>query len=331
MGKDSTAWQLRARRLVGSRATFPVGPKDDFDWAKACLELEQLITCWADQGQLVDRRTLGDELEREQLRERERAEQDGQQIGEGQEDGGEDEIEGVGVIGQEVAYGADEGVEVALEVEDDEVQPNNGEDQIARLGEVLEERLDDDAAPLMEEEREDGMGLEADYFEYLERPSNQGNGRQGQIGQHQSPRSPSPPPALEYMTLPSDHIAQVNSLLLLGGEGKVCATASRDWNVKLWDLQAQPESMLLYTLGRRGDFSTHRGWVWRLTSLGSMLASGGFDKTVRLWDLEAGGAHMGLIEAGAAVHSMSWQPDLLLVGTYDKRVSMYDTRGEGLS
>ncbi|XP_070837950.1 F-box/WD repeat-containing protein 9 [Chaetodon trifascialis] len=333
VGKDSTAWQLRAHRLIGSRAGFPVGPREDFDWPSACLEMEQLITCWTGQGQLVARRTQEDEEEREQARPQERARHDGELAAEGQEDGREDEIEGVGVVAQEVAYGVDEGMEVAMEGEEGKMQPIVGGDQLAGLREALEERLADDAAALMEE-RDHGMAFDADEGqdgalnnrEDLPDPRNIGNGREVEMEQHQSPRSPSPPPALECITLPSGHIAQVNSVLLVGGEGAVCATGSRDWNVKLWDLQTGSGGTLLHTLGRQGDFSTHRGWVWCLASQGPLLASGAFDSTVRLWDLQAGGAERGLIRAGAAVLCLSYQTDVLLAGTFDKRVSLYDTR-----
>ncbi|XP_033499983.2 F-box/WD repeat-containing protein 9 [Epinephelus lanceolatus] len=335
VGKDNTAWQLRARRLIGSRAGFPVGPREDFDWPSACLEMEQLITCWTGQAHLVARQTQEDAGERDQVRQQQRAGQDGEAIAQAQEDGREDEVEGVGVEAQEVAYGVDEGMEVAMEGEDEEMQPIiAGGDQLARLREEFEERLEDDAAALMEEERDRAMvfgGNEGqdgafNHQEDLVDPRNLGNGRQGAMEQRQTPRSPSPPPALECITLPSGHIAQVNSVLLVGGAGAVCATGSRDWNVKLWDLQAGPSGTLLHTLGGQGDFSTHRGWVWCLASQGPLLASGGFDSTVRLWDLQAGGAERGLIRAGAAVLCLSCQTDVLLAGTFDKRVSMYDTR-----
>lgn len=337
VGKDSTAWQLRARRLVGSRAGFPVGPREDFDWPSACLEMEQLITCWTGQAHVVARQTQQDEEEREQMGQQQRAGQDEEPVAEGQEDEQEDEVEGVGVVAQEVAYGVDEGMEMAMQGEDGEMQPIGGLDQLARLGEALEERLENDAAALMEEERDHRMVFDADggqdgalnHREHLADPRNLGNGRQLQMEQCQLPRSPSPPPALERITLPSEHIAQVNSVLLVGGEGKVCATGSRDWNVKLWDLQTGCGGTLLHTLAGQGAFSTHHGWVWCLASQGPLLASGGFDSTVKLWDLQAGGAERGLIRAGAAVLCLSYQPDVLLAGTLDKRVSMYDTRGEG--
>lgn len=323
VGKDSTAWQLRARRLIGSRGSFPVGPREDFDWPTACLEMEQLITCWTGDMQHVASKTQEDKMERDQERP-----QEGQVDAERQEDGGE-EGDGVGVAAQEVAYGADEGMEVAVEGEDGEMQPNFDGDQIGRLREELINRLDDGVEALMEE---DGVAVQAEvrqnadlrHPEELEDPRNRG--RPVEMMQPQPSRSPSPPPALEHITLPSGHIAQVNSVLLLGGEGAVCATGSRDWNVKLWDLRAGSSGALLYTLAKQGDFSTHRGWAWCLASEGPLLASGGFDSTVRLWDLQAGGADRGLIKTGAAVLCMSCQTDVLLTGTFDKRVSMYDTR-----
>lgn len=336
VGKDSTAWQLRARRLIGSQASFPVGPREDFDWPNACLEMEQLITCWTNQAHLVARQTQEDEEKREQLRQQQqRAGQDGEPVVEGEEEGGEDEVEGVGVAAQEVAYGVDEGVEEAIEGEDGEMQPVVGGDQLVRLREELEERLEDDAAAFMEEERDHRMVFDADEgqdgaLNHQEDPRNLGNVRQVDMMQHQTPRSPSPPPALECISLPSGHIAQVNSVLLVGSEGAVCATGSRDWNVKLWDLKADSSGALLHTLGGHGDFNTHRGWVWCLASQGPLLASGGFDSTVRLWDLQASGAKRGLIRAGAAVLCLSCQTDVLLAGTFDKRVNMYDTRGEGV-
>ncbi|XDV12480.1 hypothetical protein PO909_001149 [Leuciscus waleckii] len=46
IGEDRLMWQLRAQKLSGPKALFPVGPKEDFDWSQACLEMEQLIGCW---------------------------------------------------------------------------------------------------------------------------------------------------------------------------------------------------------------------------------------------------------------------------------------------
>ncbi|KAM9844130.1 F-box/WD repeat-containing protein 9 [Aulostomus maculatus] len=328
--KDRTAWQVRARRLVGPRATFPVGPKEDFDWSTACLEMEQLITSWTGQVHLLDRQTQVDEEERERGRERRR-----EPVADQQEDGADDVIDEGGVAVQEVANGADGRMGVVLEGEDGDLQPAEGGDQLARLREELEERRDDNAEALLGGERDhrvvyddddDDAHQDLNRQEDFANPRLQGDGRNVVVQQCQPPRSPSPPPAMECTTLPSSHIAQVNTVLLVGDGGKICATGSRDWNVKLWDLQADCASMLLHTLGAQGHFSTHLGWVWCLASEGPLLASGGFDSTVRLWDLQACGAERGLIRAGAAVLCLSFQRDVLLAGTFDKRVSMYDTR-----
>uniref|UniRef100_A0A1A7X440 F-box and WD repeat domain containing 9 n=1 Tax=Iconisemion striatum TaxID=60296 RepID=A0A1A7X440_9TELE len=316
VSKDSTAWQLRAQRLIGSRASFPVGPRENFDWPTACLEMEQLISRWTKEMQHKAKQSQEDEEDRNLEQGR------GANVG-GQEDAA-DEVGGVGVVAQEVAYGADVGMESVRE--DVEMQPVLDGDQMARLRIELEDQLEDGA--LMEDGQ---VALNADVGQKAALRDhnafmNQDNGEQAEGMEHQAPRGPSTPPALECITLPSSHNALVNSVLLLGGEGALCATASRDWDVKLWDLQAGSNGMLLYTLGRQGDFSTHRGWVWCLASEGPLLASGGFDSTVRLWDLQAGGADRGLIRTGAAVLCLSCQTDVLLAGTFDKRISMYDTR-----
>lgn len=148
--------------------------------------------------------------------------------------------------------------------------------------------------------------------------------------EEERPASPCPPGAMERLSLPSGHIAEVNTLLLVGGEGAVCVSGSRDRNVNLWDLRQGTRGTLVRTLGSQGLFSTHQGWVWSLAARGPLLASGSFDSTVRLWDLEAGGAERGLIRTKAAVLCLACpSDDVLLVGTYDKKVSIYDPRDAG--
>lgn len=303
VGKDNTAWQIRARRLTGSRVNFPVGLKDEFDWPTACLEMEQLIAYWTDQAHLLARQSQEQADERE--REVERAGQ--AEAAAWQEDGEVDEVEGFGVAAQAVAYGVDEGLEVALEGDN---------------GEMPAVQLDEEA--LVNEGKNEGQEEDLNLPESID-PRLVGNERPLEM-LNEPARSPSPSPALECITLPSDHIAHINSVLLVGNEGKYCVTGSRDWNVKLWDLEARPSGALLHTLGGRGHFSTHKGWVWCLASQGPSLASGGFDSTVRLWDLPSGGAERGTIKAGAAVLCLSYQPNMLLAGTFDRKVTMYDPR-----
>lgn len=283
--------------------------------------MEQLITHWTDQAHLVAQQNQQDEQDREEVGQRQRAGQDEGAVAEGLDGEREEEIEGVGVAAREVVYGADEGLEVAAEAEDADVQPVGDADQIVGAREELGDRLGNDAAVPMD--------VDAGELAGHNHRAHLANGIQVHVEQPQLAQSPTSPPALECITLPSQHVAQVNTVLLLGGEGKACATGSRDYNVKLWDLQKGPEVTLLHTLVGRSAFSTHQGWVWCMASQGQLLASGSFDSTVKLWDLQACGAERGLINAGGAVHCMSFQPDVLLTSTWDKRISMYDIRGEG--
>lgn len=58
VGEDRLAWQLRAQKLCGPAASFPVGPKQDFDWSRACLEMEELIGYWKGQGTPTEKQEM---------------------------------------------------------------------------------------------------------------------------------------------------------------------------------------------------------------------------------------------------------------------------------
>ncbi|CAL9693447.1 unnamed protein product [Knipowitschia caucasica] len=295
VGKDNTAWQIRAHRLTGSRAIFPVGPKEDFNWPQACLEMERLITLWTDQTLFVAQQS------REQVDERERQ----GAVLEAGEVGGVDRIGGAA---QEVAYGANEGLEVALEGDNQEILGDQQEGAAALINEEIHLRQDD----MNPEENIDQRLLGNEQLS--EKETKPG-------------RCASPSPALECITLPSDHIGLVTSALLVGGEGKICVTASQDWNVKLWDLDAGPSGAQLHSLVGQGLSSSHnRGWVWCLASQGPVLASGGFDNTVRLWDIPTGGAERGLIKTKSHVLCLSFKNNVLLTGTHNGKITMYDPR-----
>ncbi|XP_036446082.1 F-box/WD repeat-containing protein 9 isoform X6 [Colossoma macropomum] len=328
VGEDTSAWQLRAHRLTGPKTSFPVGPRDNFDWPTACLEMEQLIERWARQEEWAACQRVAQVQEAE-------GEQEIEEIPE--QDGADEE-------GEEAA-GAVNGAahEAVIEPDRPQASQEDVEDRPVRHREG--EVRDDNAAPIIRDEgRENGIagGVAEDGQNYQNHPEGGGGDRrqdndnledmmyeaadEGAVTDPPPARSPSPPPALEHITLPSGHIADVNSVLLVGGEGAVCASGSRDRNVNLWDLRRGPRGVLLRTLGGRGLYSTHRGWVWCLAASGPLLASGSFDSTVRLWDLEAGGAERGLIRGRAAVLCLSCQADTLLAGSHDQKVSIYDTR-----
>ncbi|XP_061605724.1 uncharacterized protein fbxw9 isoform X2 [Phyllopteryx taeniolatus] len=327
VGKDNTAWQLRARRLIGSKAIFPVGPREDFDWPIACLEMEELIACWTRVAQVVAKEHQANVVDPEGVGQQRRALEDGP-AAEGQEDNRAAVIEPGRVEVQEEAYDVEEGV--VFEEMGGVLHPVVGEDQLVELREVLEERLEDNPEEVLEEDGDrpvlfEGQDDAPDHLQDLAHLGFQGNRGHLEI-QHQPNRSQSPPPALECLTLLSGHIAEINSVLLVGGGGDVCATGSRDRDVKLWNLQADSSNMLMHTLVGQGHFNTHQGWVWCLASQGHLLASGGFDRTVRLWDLQACGAERGVIRTEAAVICLSCLPDVLLAGTFNEKVQMYDPR-----
>ncbi|KAK1799229.1 hypothetical protein P4O66_007477 [Electrophorus voltai] len=327
VGEDTSAWQLRAHRLTGQKTSFPVGPRDNFDWPTACLEMEQLMEHWAEQEKWAARQWV----ERAQGREMvEDLEQDGAGGGEvaeadGVANGVVHEAVGEGAAMHPEAAGQDKRPDEGWVPEPAEAPPAIQRDGVER---------NDAAASIRDEGQENHIaaGVADDGQINQERPEaiheggGQGRDDDDERSNHLPAESPGHTRVLEHITLPPGHIADVNAVLLVGGEGAVCVSGSRDRNVNLWDLRQGSRGALLHTLGGHGSFSTHLGWVWSLAASGPLLASGSFDSTIRLWDLEAGGAEWGLIRGRAAVLCLSYQMHMLLAGSHDQKVSIYDTR-----
>ncbi|XP_060748662.1 F-box/WD repeat-containing protein 9 isoform X2 [Tachysurus vachellii] len=288
VGEDMSAWQIRAQRLTGSQRSFPVGPRNHFDWPTACLEMEKLIECWARQKETAEPPEPRIEIQ-EQV-DQDEVVQQGEAAANGEEREAEAERQPAHVEEEIRPEGEED-----PEIQGEEEQGNNviiireeGRENAVVEGELNQERL--------QEQEDSGMDL-------------------------------NPTPALEHITLSSGHIADVNTVLLVGGKGSVCVSGSRDRNVNLWDVRTGSSGALLGKLGARSRYNTtHQGWVWCLAASGDLLASGSFDSTVKLWDLNTGGAERGKIQSRAAVLSLSCQDHMLFAGSHDQKVSIYDTR-----
>lgn len=135
MGKDTLAWQLRAQRLTGPQSSFPVGQRNDFDWPKACLEMEQLIECWARQK---------DKAEQDEAVE---AGQEGEAVANGEQDAADAERQSVPVV-EEIRPEDEEGPERHGEEEEQEnnvvIIREEGRENAADENEHHEERIEDE-------------------------------------------------------------------------------------------------------------------------------------------------------------------------------------------
>ena len=103
-------------------------------------------------------------------------------------------------------------------------------------------------------------------------------------------------------------------------DGKILASCSMDYSVKLWDI---------FTGDSLKTLTGHEKWLWAVVFSpdGKMLASGGDDYTIRLWDADTGDCKR-IIQTDSMIFSLAYHPqkDILASGSHDGTVQLWSIR-----
>lgn len=134
---------------------------------------------------------------------------------------------------------------------------------------------------------------------------------------------------MKAIRITEPHCGIMNSILL-ANHGSACVTASRDWDLKIWDIRDWESSphggcpngnRLL-----KSAVNAHKGWIWCLHSMGNSMVSGSFDKMVKFWDIEHGFREVKSLTLSGPVTSVDSSCGALLMGLYDGSLFWYDPR-----
>ena len=116
----------------------------------------------------------------------------------------------------------------------------------------------------------------------------------------------------------SGHSSWVNSVAF-SPDGKILASGSDDYRVKLWDIESKSEI---------ANLSGHNSYVRSVafSSDGKYLASGSNDYKVKLWDIESKSEIKTLSGHSNYVYSVAFSPDgkILAFGSGDKIIKLWD-------
>ncbi|UYV65619.1 FBXW9 [Cordylochernes scorpioides] len=130
---------------------------------------------------------------------------------------------------------------------------------------------------------------------------------------------PTDPPQLMTSFTLSDQVS---------GEGRICASGSRDHSLKIWDISrlaggvSDHLSSLISIIPE-----AHLGWIWAMVQGRGCLYTGSWDNTVRSWDLGDGScssAQTFLLKS--AVLCLDYKDGQVAAGMFSRSVALLDPR-----
>ncbi|XP_076347040.1 F-box/WD repeat-containing protein 9-like isoform X2 [Tachypleus tridentatus] len=135
---------------------------------------------------------------------------------------------------------------------------------------------------------------------------------------------------MKFYCFSGAHYAAVDATHIFQ-DGTTCASGSRDHCLKIWNLK----NLDCVTQGSEADFlpclslvkvDAHTGWIWDIISSGHTLYSSSWDGLVKAWDVQRNCNEIACNKWSAAVLSLAVHQDMLVAGTFDRKVRMMDPR-----
>ncbi|PIK47304.1 putative F-box/WD repeat-containing protein 9 [Apostichopus japonicus] len=132
---------------------------------------------------------------------------------------------------------------------------------------------------------------------------------------------------VEHFTLTEAHYAAVDCVHLTEG-GRYCYSGSRDRSIQMWDLakldaENREESI---NASKVASAIAHKGWIWHISSNKNKLCSSSWDCYLKIWDINTELTELHKLKGPSAFLCSVFLDDLIIAGSYDKRIYAYDPR-----
>ncbi|KAE8750416.1 hypothetical protein FOCC_FOCC002710 [Frankliniella occidentalis] len=116
------------------------------------------------------------------------------------------------------------------------------------------------------------------------------------------------------------HVASIDAIMLIN-RGALCVSGSRDRSLAVWDVNASNPCPITH-------IEAHKGWIWGLAAKSdSSFYTCSWDCTAKLWTLEDGRLTASdTFKSKTAMLCVACKPNLVAVGSFDKRVLLWDPR-----